>query len=88
MTSPGWTSNGIFRVPASNCLSALAAGGHVLSGRCFYQSYAREIAEANGWKRLATNSAKMVNILGGYGYVPLLASMEQCVEAAEKGRLA
>jgi predicted aconitase len=63
------------------------AGGHVLSGMCFYQSYAREIAEANGWKRLATNSAKLVNILGGYGYVPLLASMEHCVEAAEKGRL-
>ena len=64
-----------------------AAGGTVYSGMCFYQSYAREIAEANGWKRLATNSAKMVNILGGYGYVPLLASMERCVEAAEKGRL-
>ena len=64
-----------------------AAGGHVLSGMCFYQSYAREIAEANGWKRLATNSTKMVNILGGYGYVPLLASMERCVEAAESGRL-
>ena len=63
------------------------AGGHVLSGMCFYQSYAREIAEANGWKRLATNSMKLVNILGGYGYVPLLASMERCVEAAEKGRL-
>jgi len=63
------------------------AGGHVLSGMCFYQSYAREVAEANGWKRLATNSAKLVNILGGYGYVPLLASMERCVEAAEKGRL-
>jgi hypothetical protein len=63
------------------------AGGHVLAGMCFYQSYAREIAEANGWKRLATNSAKMVNILGGYGYVPLLASMEQCVEAAQTGRL-
>jgi hypothetical protein len=30
---------------------------------------------------------KLVNILGGYGYVPLLASMERCVEAAEKGRL-
>jgi predicted aconitase len=65
-----------------------AAGGTVYSGMCFYQSYAREIAEANGWKRLATNSAKMVNILGGYGYVPLLASMEQCVEAAQTGRLA
>ena len=64
-----------------------SAGGHVLSGMCFYQSYAREIAEANGWKRLATNSVKLVNILGGYGYVPLLASMERCVEAAEKGRL-
>lgn len=64
-----------------------AAGGHVLSGMCFYQSYAREIAEANGWKRLATNSAKLVNILGGYGYVPLLASMENCVEAAATGRL-
>jgi predicted aconitase len=63
------------------------AGGHVLSGMCFYQSYAREIAEANGWKRLATNSVKLVNILGGYGYVPLLASMERCVEAAETGLL-
>ena len=64
-----------------------AAGGQVLSGMCFYQSYAREIAEANGWKRLATNSVKLVNILGGYGYVPLLASMERCVAAAETGRL-
>ena len=64
-----------------------AAGGTVFSGMCFYQSYAREIAEANGWKRLATNSAKMVNILGGYGYVPMLASMEQCVEAAQTGEL-
>ncbi len=64
------------------------AGGTVYSGMCFYQSYAREIAEANGWKRLATNSAKMVNILGGYGYVPMLASMEDCVAAAQTGRLA
>ena len=65
-----------------------AAGGTVLSGMCFYQSYAREIAEARGWKRLATNSAKMVNILGGYGYQPMLASMEECVDAAVTGRLA
>ena len=64
------------------------AGGTVLSGMCFYQSYAREMAEAKGWKRLVTNSAKMVNILGGYGYQPMLASMEQCVDAAEKGKLA
>lgn len=65
-----------------------AAGGTVFAGMCFYQSYAREIAQANGWKRLATNSAKMVNILGGYGYTPILASMEDCVRAAETGSLA
>ncbi len=62
-----------------------AAGGTVLSGMCFYQSYAREIAEANGWRRLATNSAKLVNILGGYGYQPVLLSSEQCVAAACAG---
>ena len=65
-----------------------AAGGTVMSGMCFYQSYAREIAEARGWKRLATNSAKLVNILGGYGYQPMLGSMEACVDAAVTGRLA
>jgi predicted aconitase len=64
-----------------------AAGGNVFSGMCFYQSYAREISEAQGWKRLATNSAKLVNILGGYGYRPMLASMEACVDAAVSGRL-
>jgi predicted aconitase len=61
------------------------AGGTVLAGMCFYQSYAREMAEANGWKRLATNSAKLTNILGGYGYKPALLSMEQCVDAACAG---
>src|SRR5205085_12132327 len=65
-----------------------AAGGSVLSGMCFYQSYAREMAEANGWRRLATNSAKLVNILGGYGYKPALLSMETCLEAAcRNGRI-
>jgi predicted aconitase len=64
------------------------AGGTVLSGMCFYQSYAREMAEANGWRRLASNSAKLVNILGGYGYRPVLLSMEECVAAAcAAGRL-
>src|SRR5438876_1666645 len=61
------------------------AGGTVLSGMCFYQSYAREIAEANGWRRLATNSAKLANIIGGYGYQPALMSMASCVEAACAG---
>ena len=62
-------------------------GGRVLQGTCFYQQYAREIAEANGWTRLLSNSTKIVNILGGYGYKPALASMEACIASAEKGEI-
>jgi len=64
-----------------------AAGGLVLSGMCFYQSYAREMAEANGWRRLMTNSAKLVNIIAGYGYAPTLSSAEHCVDSAIAGRI-
>jgi len=63
------------------------SGGLLLQGVCFYQMCAREIGEANGWKRLLTNSAKLVNIIGGYGYEPVLASLERCVESAIQGRL-
>ena len=62
-------------------------GGKVLQGTCFYQQYAREIGEANGWRRLMSNSAKIVNILGGYGYMPLLAGMEDCIASAVAGRV-
>jgi hypothetical protein len=64
-----------------------AAGGVVAAGICFYQSYAGEMAEANGWRRLLTNSAKLVNIIGGYGYRPSLASLERCIDSAVAGRL-
>jgi predicted aconitase len=64
-----------------------AAGAIVAAGICFYQSYARELAEANGWTRLMTNSAKLVNIIGGYGYRPTLASLERCVASAVAGRV-
>jgi predicted aconitase len=64
-----------------------AAGGIVAAGVCFYQSYAREMAEANGWQRLLTNSAKLVNIIAGYGYKPTLASMEACIDSAVAGRI-
>jgi len=64
-----------------------AAGGIVAAGVCFYQSYAREMAEANGWQRLLTNSAKLVNIIAGYGYRPTLASMERCIDGAVAGRI-
>jgi predicted aconitase len=63
------------------------AGGIVAAGVCFYQSYAREMAEANGWRRLLTNSAKLVNIIAGYGYEPTLASMERCIDSAVAGKI-
>jgi predicted aconitase len=63
------------------------AGAIVAAGICFYQSYAGEMAEANGWKRLLTNSAKLVNIIGGYGYRPTLLSLERCVDSAVAGRV-
>ncbi len=63
------------------------AGGIVASGVCFYQSYAREMAEANGWQRLLTNSAKLVNIIAGYGYKPTLATMQRCIDSAVAGRI-
>jgi predicted aconitase len=64
-----------------------SSGALVLSGVCFYQSYARELAEVNGWRRLLTNSVKLVNIIGGYGYEPTLASMDDCIHSAVAGRI-
>jgi predicted aconitase len=63
------------------------AGGRVLQGTCFYNQYAREIGQANGWTRLLSNSAKIVNILGGYGYEPALAGMEDCISSAVAGEI-
>jgi predicted aconitase len=64
-----------------------AAGAVVAAGICFYQSYAREMAEANGWVRLMTNSAKLVNIIAGCGYRPSLAGLERCIDSALAGRV-
>lgn len=64
-----------------------ASGALLLSGVCFYQSYARELAEANGWTHLMTNSAKLVNIIGGHGYRPTLSTMEHCVASAVAGEV-
>ena len=65
-----------------------AAGGRLLEGVCFYQMYAREMGQAMGWRRLVTNSAKLANIIQGYGYTPVLQPTAACVEAAVRGKLA
>jgi len=64
------------------------AGAILLEGVCFYQMYARETGELNGWRYLVSNSAKLVNIIQGYGYEPRLATTAQCIDAAVNGRLA
>ena len=64
-----------------------SSGAMLLKGVCFYQMYARELGEANGWQRLVSNSAKLVNIISGYGYRPVLATTEACIEAAVNGRM-
>ena len=64
-----------------------SSGAKVLEGTCFYNQYAREIGEANGWKKLLSNSTKIVNILGGYGYEPSLANMESCINSAITGEI-
>ncbi|MDA0655734.1 MAG: aconitase X catalytic domain-containing protein [Proteobacteria bacterium] len=63
------------------------SGALLLEGVCFYNMHARELGEANGWQRLMTNSAKLTNILSGYGYEPVLGAMEACVESAIAGRI-
>lgn len=64
-----------------------AAGGIVLEGVCLYQVHARELAEANGWRTLMTKSAKLVNIIAGCGYEPVLAPMARCIESAIAGQI-
>lgn len=64
-----------------------ASGAKVLRGTCFYNQYARELGEANNWKSLLSNSAKIVNIISGYGYQPALASMEKCIDSAIAGEI-
>ena len=83
------TSPGVYvdAVRAGFVESIESFGAKVLQGTCFYQQYAREIGEANGWTRLLSNSTKIVNILGGYGYRPALASMGQCIESCVAGRI-
>lgn len=62
------------------------AGAVVMKGVCFYQMHAREMGQANGWTRLMTNSAKLANIISGYGYQPVLANMDACLDAAVAGK--
>ncbi|GAC1548228.1 MAG: hypothetical protein NVS2B17_32860 [Candidatus Velthaea sp.] len=41
-----------------------------------------------GWSQVVTNSAKLVNIIAGARYAPVLMRTQDCIEAAVSGRIA
>jgi predicted aconitase len=63
------------------------AGAMLISGACFYLMTARELAEKHGWRTIVTDSAKLANIIPGYGYNSVFRPTDVCVEAAVAGAL-
>ncbi len=63
------------------------AGGRLVHGHDFFATFAKEIREEHGWKRLMTYSAKMANICAGYGYAPTVAPIDSCVKSAIAGKV-
>lgn len=63
------------------------AGGLVLQGTCWYVMDPAAQRAHFGWRKLVTNSAKLVNIIRAHGYEPALRRTDECVEAAVTGRL-
>ena len=64
-----------------------AAGGLLISGACFYLMTPRELADKHGWRTILTDSAKLANIIAGYGYNPVFRPTDVCVEAAVSGTI-
>ncbi|MGH2561801.1 MAG: aconitase X [Thermomicrobiales bacterium] len=65
-----------------------AAGGLVLSGSCFYLMTPNELAGHFGYHTIVTDSAKLANIIAGYGYNPIFRPTDVCIEAAITGSVA
>jgi predicted aconitase len=63
------------------------AGGLVVSGACFYLLTPNELRERFGYRTIVTDSAKLANIIAGYGYNPVFRPTEVCLQAALTGRL-
>lgn len=63
------------------------AGGRILAGVCFYIMNARVLQERFHYRTLVTNSAKLANIISGYGYNPLFRPADTCIDAAVTGRV-
>ncbi|MGA2992787.1 MAG: aconitase X, partial [Candidatus Korobacteraceae bacterium] len=84
------TTNSMNRTAAqqTGTLAALEAmGAMVMQGTCWYLMDPLEMRKQFGWKRVVTNSAKLVNIIKAHGYEPVLRRTVDCVETAITGRL-
>lgn len=63
------------------------AGGVVVHGTCWYVMDPAAQRAHFGWRRLVTNSAKLVNIVRAHGYEPALRRTDDCIKAALTGAL-
>ncbi len=63
------------------------AGGLVVSGACFYLLTPNELRERFCYRTIVTDSAKLANIIAGYGYNPVFRPTDVCLQAALTGRL-
>jgi predicted aconitase len=73
------------RLGYSNTLES--TGVIILEGVCFYVMAPHELAEDFGYRTLVTDSAKLANIIAGYGYNPVFRPTSVCVEAAITGQI-
>ena len=63
------------------------AGGHILVGVCFYIMTTRYLRKKFGYETLVTDSAKLANIISGYGYNPVFRSTQEFIEEADTGKV-
>jgi predicted aconitase len=65
------------------------AGVSILQDTCWYLMDPARQRKTFGWTDLATNSAKLANIVKAHGYIPRVLTTAECVlaatTAAEKG---
>ena len=60
-------------------------GAFLLTGVCFYLMAPHELAETFGYTTIVTDSAKLANIIAGYGYQPVFRPTDICIQAALTG---
>jgi len=63
------------------------SGMITLAGTCFYVMAPHELRATHGYHTLVTDSAKLANIIGGYGYNAVLRKTEDCIKAAVTGTI-